>query len=118
MNVPASSEPSVPTSAPVVEWAPFRVRPGISDEQVLAASARLQEGFLRHQPGFIRRELLKGADRQWIDYVVWRDRSAADAAVQQAMQSPTCADYFGIMESADPINAGDGLTHFRLMHAY
>lgn len=90
---------------PCIEWAPFRTREGVSEDALLQASLALQDSFLSHQPGFRRRELLRGAsDRDWVDLVVWKDRASADRAMLNAAQSPACKTYFQLMEEAD---AGD-----------
>ena len=55
----------------VVEWAPFRVAPGVSESAILAESEAFQRDFLAGQHGFIRRELLVGPDGQWVDHVTY-----------------------------------------------
>ena len=49
----------------VIEWAPFTLAESATEEELLAASAELQQEFLARQEGFLRRELLKGEGRQW-----------------------------------------------------
>jgi len=47
-----------------LEWAPFSLKEGVSEAEILKASENLQTEFLCQQKGFIRRELLRGADNQ------------------------------------------------------
>lgn len=89
----------------VVEWAPFRVRPGVTTEALIAASDQLHADFLARQPGFVARELLRGPDEQWTDLVFWENRATAAAAMQRVADSPACGRYFALMEVADH---GDG----------
>ena len=102
----------------VVEWAPFRVRPGVTDEALLQASEALQREFLGRQPGFVQRELLRGAAGQWADVVYWRDQASADRVMEAVATSPVCQAYFHLMEGADPADAGAGVLHFQRMRSY
>ena len=97
----------------VVEWAPFRVAPGVSESAILAESEALQRDFLAGQHGFIRRELLVGPDGQWVDLVYWRDQASADDAMRAASSSPVCARYFQSMVAVDTADSGAGVLHMR-----
>src|SRR5829696_1901722 len=88
----------------VVEWAPFRMANGVSEDELLAASETLQREFLTKQHGFVRRELLRGADGQWADLVHWENEAAANAVFAAAGESAICHEYFRLMampEGAD-----------------
>lgn len=85
----------------IVEWAPFELAEGVSEEALLAASDALQAGFLAKQPGFLRRELLRRCGRQWVDLVYWRDRTSVEAAMQAAGSSAACHAYFELMAGAE-----------------
>ena len=99
-----------------IEWAAFRVRPGVTEPQIRAASTAIQEEFIARQPGFLRRELLRADDGSYVDVLWWRDRASAETAMAAAMQSPACARYFELMESdaADPA----GVKHLAQLAAY
>ncbi len=102
----------------IIELAPFKLKDGITEQELVAASAALQRDFVAHQPGFVRRELLKGPDGQWADLVYWRSRADADRVVQAAAESPVCARYFTLMIGADHGDPGEGVTHFETVAAY
>ena len=102
----------------VIEWAPFRLAEGVEETGLLAASEALQSGFLANQRGFIRRELLKGPESQWVDMVVWESRDAADQAAKNAAESPVCFQYFQLMQGADHVAPGDGVLHFDRVTTY
>jgi hypothetical protein len=53
----------------VVEWAPFRMKLGVDETALLRSSEELQMQFLAKQRGFIRRELLRGGDGNYVDLV-------------------------------------------------
>jgi hypothetical protein len=103
---------SVQTGVPVVEWAPFRLAAGVTEETLLEQSDALQRDFLEHQPGFLRRELLKGSDGEWVDLVVWADAESAEAVIAAARESATCHRYFGLMQGGENFDAGDAVAHY------
>ncbi|MFM2355866.1 MAG: hypothetical protein RLZZ528_1602, partial [Pseudomonadota bacterium] len=49
-------------TGPVVETARITLRPGVTQDDFIAASARFQAEFLAGYPGFLRRELLATGD--------------------------------------------------------
>jgi len=102
----------------VVEWAPFRLAPGVDEVALLEASEALQRDFLAQQPGFLRRELLRGPDGQWADLVYWEDEAAATQVIKAVSASPVCHAYFQLMEGADIADAGAGVFHARRVRVY
>ena len=103
----------------VIEWAPFRLRDGVTEAELLAASDAIQREFLNRQPGFVRRELTRGAGGLWADVVHWADGGAAEAAMAAAAGSPVCRTFFELMAGAhggaDP---AEGLLHLERVRAY
>lgn len=100
----------------VVERASFRVAPGVTETDVLNASDVIQQEFLRHQPGFMRRELLRAGDGHWVDLVEWKDHDSVAAAMAVVSTSAACQAYFGLMANGgDP---GTGMLHLRRMRRY
>lgn len=102
----------------VVEWAPFSLREGVEEARLLRASSLLQDAFLGKQRGFIKRELLKGKNGQWVDLVYWESQEAADQAVKNAANSPACFEYFQLMAGADHANPSEGVLHLERAAAY
>ena len=101
----------------VVETAAFRVRDGITEDQLAAASAAFQRQFLDRQPGFVRRELLKLNDREYLDLVHWRSANDAAEVLEQAANSAACQQYFSVMDQASS-ELGDGVTHYESVASY
>ena len=81
----------------VLEIALFRVRAGVTDEQVLAVSAALQQELLPLE-GYLGRQLGKTADGQWADVVRWTSQEAAQRAAQ-ALESRACLQEFARIEA-------------------
>ena len=102
----------------VVEWAPFRLAPGADEAALLEASDALQRDFLRQQPGFVRRDLLRAADGQWADLVVWKDEPSAMAAMSAAESSTVCSVYFRLIAGAEGHDVGAGVLHLHRVRAY
>jgi hypothetical protein len=101
----------------VIEWAPFKVKPGIDEKTLLKLSAELQESFLARQKGYRRRELIRTGDGEYVDIVRWASMEDAEAAMKHVTDSPACSGYFGAMDFdlADP-NAAP--KHFRVVREY
>ena len=99
-----------PGGAVVIEWAPFRLRAGVGEAALLEASERIQHDFLVRQPGFMHRELARGAGGLWADVVHWADGAAAEAATAAAATSPACRAYFELITGANGgADPGEGL---------
>ena len=62
-----------------VELVTFKLNEG-ADEAAFLQAADAVMADIRQLPGYVRRELLKGDDGQWIDVVHWRSRADALAA--------------------------------------
>ena len=101
----------------VVETAAFRVRDEVTEERLVEASAEFQRQFLDRQPGFIRRELLKLSDRDYVDLVHWRSGADAAAVLERATASAACQRYFSVMDP-DFADVGAGVTHYTSLAVY
>jgi hypothetical protein len=101
-----------------IEWAPFRLRDSVDEARLLRASDALQSGFLAEQPGFIRRELLKGPNGHWVDLVYWESAEAAAQAMKNAGDSPVCFEYFQLMVGGDHADPGADVLHFEQKESY
>lgn len=83
----------------VIEMVTFKLNPGVSDTDYVAASRRTED-FVRGLPGFIDRSLSKGEDGTWTDYVTWADMAAAKAAAAQFPQAECAADMMRMIDPA------------------
>ena len=97
---------TVTSNSLTVEWAPFQVAVHVTDNQLIDAANDIEQNFLLKQKGYVRRELLKGQDNQWIDLVYWTTTEAAAMAAQAATESPVCMNYFSLMQGAEDTEAG------------
>ena len=85
----------------VLEWAPFRLREGVDETTLLRASERLQRDFLARQEGFLRRELIKGAEGSYVDLVWWESFAVSQAAMRRAASSPAHQAYLALTDGAN-----------------
>lgn len=109
----------VPGEGVVIEWAPFRLRDGVCETELLEASSAIQREFLYRQPGFVRRELARSDDGLWTDVVHWASGEMAQAALAAAPSSAACRGYFQLMAGADGgADPGEGLVLFRRVREY
>jgi hypothetical protein len=105
-------------SGHVIEWAPFRLRSGVTENELLEASEALQVDFLEKQDGFVARDLLHLGGDQWADLVRWAGAAAAHRVIEAAVQSQVCHRYFQLMEGADHHDPGMGVQHFVVKRSY
>jgi hypothetical protein len=107
-----ATEPAAPAAAPVVELATFRLKPGASRSDLLAASPAVDR-FLASCPGFVSRMLIADSDDTFTDIVVWRSQAEADAALKKHEREPdACKDYLCLMRE----DAGT-MRHLPVLHA-
>lgn len=76
------------TSQPVavfggMEFASFRLKPGVSETALRTAAAAVEQHLLQHQPGFISHALLRGDDDVYIDMVLADSREHAIAICEK-----------------------------------
>jgi len=80
-----------------IELASFTLAEGVEEETLMAVSDALNADFLSRQPGFLKRDLVKVADRQWADVIYWESRESVEQAMQHATQNPAALQYFQLM---------------------
>lgn len=75
----------------VAEIVTFKLADGMSPADFTALMQRT-EGFVCAQDGFLHRQLSRGADGSWTDYVVWKDMATAQRVAQEFMQQDFSQD--------------------------
>lgn len=103
-------------SQTIVEIASIRLKSGVTEQELIAASDSFQR-FLGGVNGFVRRELLRRGVRDYADLVHWRDKAAADAMMTAASNSSECSSYFALMDM-DGMDPAEGVQHFTSLAAY
>lgn len=103
-------------SHPIVELASIRLKPGVTEQDLVIASNRFQQ-HLSHVQGFLRRDLLRLNETDFADLVYWRSREDADAMMAGAAASPECMAYFSVMDMAG-MDPADGVKHYSRLASY
>jgi heme-degrading monooxygenase HmoA len=93
-----------------VEWAPFNTSPEVTENQLLEAAEQFESQFLSQQEGYIRRELLKGKENNWVDLIHWKSEESAAQAFAAASKSEVSGRYFSLMQANE--NGESGVAHF------
>lgn len=101
----------------IIEWAPIRLAAGKTEKDLLAASETFQKDFLSTQPGFIKRELARKSEQDFVDIVYWRSAADAKAIMDKVQNSQACATYFSVMEMGDA-DLVTGVDHFTSLAVY
>lgn len=81
-----------------IECVTFRLAAGVEDKAFLEA-AEAVHALLGAHDGFVRRNLSKGEDGTWLDYVEWRSLAIAQAA---ASELPSRPEFGPFMQAIDP----------------
>ena len=102
---------------PTVEWAPFNVKAGVSEQVVINQAQTVEDLFLKQQPGYIRRSLLNDGKGQWVDVVYWESKVDASNAMKKAFESPICHQYFALMEGTEDGEVSP-IKHYRLVQSW
>jgi hypothetical protein len=101
----------------IVEWAPIKLAAGKTEADLVAASNAFQTDFLAAQPGFLRRELVRKSDQDFVDIVHWRSAADAQAIMDKIAGSPACAAYFAVMQMPEG-DAATGVDHLVSLAVY
>ena len=84
----------------IMEIARFSVVDGVESDTV-PDRARIIDGWLGRQTGFVRRTLVGPDDEgRWTDLVEWRSRDDAMAAAAAIGQDPELEPFMAIIDSA------------------
>lgn len=102
---------------PIVEIARITLAPGRTEADLVAASNAFQSSFLHGQPGFLRRDLVRGEGGEFYDIVLWQSEAEAAAVMQRAMSSEACLAYFSVMDMTNA-DASTGVRHLPVLARY
>ena len=101
----------------IVEIATIELADGKTEAGLIAASKVFQDDFLNHQPGFIKRELVRSSEGKYLDIVHWRSQEDIDALMQNIDSSKEVQSYFSIMKF-DSENPTNGVEHYSSIGVY
>ncbi|MEQ1900294.1 MAG: hypothetical protein ABL866_06130 [Devosia sp.] len=105
------------TSGMILEFAPFGLKSGVTEKQLLEASEHLQTQFLERRDGYVSRQLVREKDGRYADLIWWTSAGAVEAAMKAVYESPACATYFALMQM-DEADPSAGMKHFTAVAQY
>lgn len=82
---------------PTLEQVTFRIQEGISDADFLTASENIGV-WVKKQPGFSYRTLVRKSDGQWSDLVYWSSEEAAKSASEKFMQAEELKEFMTMIK--------------------
>jgi hypothetical protein len=98
--------------------APIRLKPGITEADLIAASEKFERSFVKAQGGILSRKLLRGKNGAYAGLVVFESKEAADKVMEAEMSSPDCMSFFAIMDAPDESAPDLGVLSFELVKTY
>jgi hypothetical protein len=81
--------------------APGRLKDGVTEEEMLAASDRFQREFVVHHPGVVRRVLVAGEDGRYADIVFFADETAIAEVMAAEQDSEVCHQFMAMWDDAE-----------------
>jgi hypothetical protein len=94
----------------VLELVSFKLAPGSSEVEMLAASGICQSEFLQKQEGFLLRLTARRDDGSYVDVVLWESQAHADVALERSQSSSAAAQFLAHI-LMDPENAEPKMEH-------
>lgn len=105
-------------NGPYVMLAPIRLREGVDESALLAASDAFEAGFVRRQRGILKRLLLRAKDGTYADLVFFASKADADRVVEAESTSKECLEFFSIMQAPDESLPDMGVLRFEHVKTY
>ena len=87
--------------SPVTVLVPIKLANGKSEADLLTASKVFQQDFVAHEPGVLRRELVRKPEGTYLDIVQFRSHEDYLDVVEKEMESPACTAFFSVMDLGD-----------------
>ena len=85
----------------VTVLAPIKLAEGKTEADLLEASAIFQSDFVAHEPGILRRELVRDPKGGYLDIVQFRSLEDFKDVMKKEMESTVCLDFFAVMNMDD-----------------
>jgi hypothetical protein len=98
--------------------APIRLKEGLDEAALVAASDTFETKFVKQQRGIVRRLPLKAKDGSYADLVFFESKAAADKVIEAEASSQECLFYFSIMQTPDESLPDMGVLSFEHVKTY
>jgi hypothetical protein len=85
-----------------IALAPFKLKDGVTEEALLAASEEFEREFVQKQEGILRRVLVRDPEGGYADLVFFADEQAMGQVMQAEQDSEVCAALMSILDGGMP----------------
>lgn len=82
--------------------APGRLKDGVAEEAMLAASDRFQREFVVDHPGVLRRVLVTDAGGRYADIVFFADEAAVAEVMAAEQTNEVCHEFMSLWDGEEP----------------
>jgi hypothetical protein len=83
--------------------APGRLKDGVTEEAMLAASDRFQREFVVDHPGVLRRVLGSDSSGRYADIVFFADEAAVEEVIAAEQSSEVCHQFMSLWDGEEPV---------------
>jgi hypothetical protein len=83
--------------------APGRLKDGVTEEAMLAASDRFQREFVVDHPGVLRRVLVSDSSGRYADIVFFADEAAVEEVIAAEQSSEVCHQFMSLWDGEEPV---------------
>jgi hypothetical protein len=87
------------SNKPTIEIVLFRLKPGVNEAAFLEANRAVQAD-LQKASGYLRREMTKNEDGQWLDLVYWNSLAEAKQAAEAFPTWPSTQRLAGMIDES------------------
>jgi hypothetical protein len=105
-------------TTPYILLAPFHLKEGVSEAQLLTASRAFQQHFVSQQRGILRRTLMRAKHGGHADLVVFENQAVADRVMEAEANSEHFHALLALAQPPDPRSPDMGLLAFEQVEVY
>ncbi|MBV6647004.1 MAG: hypothetical protein KI790_16220 [Cyclobacteriaceae bacterium] len=84
--------------AKILEITSFKLKEGVTEEDLLKGAEKMQNEFLSNVEGFISRTLTKEEDGIWRDVIFWKDHHVLEETAEVLMKSPAAGPFMSCID--------------------
>ncbi len=84
-----------------IALAPFKLKPGVTEETLLEASEEFEREFVKKQVGIVRRVLVRDGSDGYADLVFFESEEAMERVLEAEQDDEVCARFSSIMDDGE-----------------
>lgn len=101
-----------------IQLASAQLKEGVSEAQLLEASAAFQKNFVSQQKGIVRRILVKAAHGGYADLVFFESKEDAERVAAAEATSEHCRALFQLLQPPEPGLPSSSVLSFEHLRTY